>query len=323
MEVDMLLVYLIVGIILIFIVLGILIWAIVSIARGKGKKAPQGKSVQTATSSERSETAQKATSAAMPASIPKPVAGDPELLRIHRDIQTGTIYVEIDGKRYNHLADIYNPQTSRLLLQTVVELNRFTRGVTPATSAKPASPESPGIPSRNAGSPSLQESPPSPGSLAKRGEALLKEPQTPKVEPGTIPPSGSGLLERGFKLSSTPTPAPKAPPQAAGPDDAVSAFEKAKPKTELGSFWSRALTPPSATAAKVGPRPLADELEDILHDIIGNMPSKPTYIVHFKTAADGRLIIEVNGAAHHDVNDVQDDAARQIIQAVIQQWEAK
>jgi hypothetical protein len=316
MEVDILLVYLVVGIILILIVLGILVWAIASIISNKGKKKREdGGSQPPAAPADQTAAPQKGAAASARVLVTKPAVADPELLRIYRNIKTGEIYVEIDGKRYDHLADVHDLQTSRLLLQTVADLNRFTRGVTPATPPKPVAPAGEPAPA------APPDSAPSPGSLAKRGEALLKESQPPKVEPGPIPPAGSGLLERGFKLSSTPPAAPKAPAQTTAPDG--SAFEKAKQKAELGSFWSRALTPPPSSAGKIGPRPLADELEDILREILDDLPDKPGCVVHFRTAADGRLIIEVNGAAYHDVNDVQDATARQIVQAVIRKWEAR
>lgn len=318
MEVDILLVYLVVGIILIFMVLGILIWAIVSIAsNNKGKRREDGAGRPPTASGDEANAPQRAAAASTPVPVTKSVVTDPELMRIYRNISTGAIYVEIDGKRYDHLADVYDPQTSRLLLQTVADLNRFTRGVTPAAPLRPAAP------SGEAGPSVSPDSAPSPGSLAKRGEALMKEPQPPKVEPGPIPPAGSGLLERGFKLSTVPPAAPKASAQPTAVDDSASAFDKVKQKAELGSFWSRALTPPASSGGKIGPRPLADELEDILQDIMDDLPAKPGCVVHFRTAADGRLIIEVNGAAHHDVNDVQDATARQIVQAVVRKWEAK
>ena len=156
----------------------------------------------------------------------------------------------------------------------------------------------------------------------------MKDPQSAKVEPGTIPATGGGLLERALKLSNTPSVPVKTPAQEPKPvpekqTTSPSAFEKTKQKTELGSFWGRALTPSSPGASKVGPRPLADEFEDLLQDIIEEMPSKPAHDLHFRTAADGRLIIEVDGASYQDVSEIQNTVARQIIQAVIKKWESK
>ena len=324
MEGDILLFYLIVGIILIIIVLGILIWAIVSIVSGKDKKAPKERTAQAvSTASERGGADQKTSSV----SARKATSNDAELLIIFRNVNTGAIYVEIDGRQYHHLTDVYDPHTSRLLLQTVADLNRFTRGVMPAVPTKPTA-DTPSQPPRSATLPASQESQPSPGSLAKRGEALMKDPQSAKVEPGTIPATGGGLLERALKLSNTPSVPVKTPAQEPKPvpekqTTSPSAFEKTKQKTELGSFWGRALTPSSPGASKVGPRPLADEFEDLLQDIIEEMPSKPAHDLHFRTAADGRLIIEVDGASYQDVSEIQNTVARQIIQAVIKKWESK
>jgi len=91
----------------------------------------------------------------------------------------------------------------------------------------------------------------------------------------------------------------------------------------MGSFWGRALTSPSTGAGVTGPRPLADELEDILKDLIDSAPERPPRDVHFRTATDGSLIIEVDGTSYQNVGEVKDPVAQQIIKAVIEKWEKK
>ena len=331
---DPLLFYLIVGIILIIIVLGILIWAIVSIATSSTGKKDRKQTAHTAQAKESETSSKSLPSARSSSQALGRGTKDTELLRVFRNMSTGAIYIEIDGKQYHQLTDVHDPQTGRLLLQTVVDLGRFTRGVTPAVQTK-TSPASAERQTQNASllQPKEKQTPkPSDrGSLARRGEALISNPQSTKNEPGATPPPTGGLLERAHRISEDSTPAEKTsdsgskqtPEKAAPISGPKLSPKRAKEKIDMGSFWGRAFTTPSIGTGVAGPRPLADELEDILKDLIDSAPERPPRDVHFRTATDGSLIIEVDGTSFQNVGEIKDPVAQQIIKTVIEKWEKK
>jgi len=337
MEGDLLLLYLIVGIILIIIVLGILIWAIISVAKSStGKEDQEQETKQTARTTQEMESA--ASSRSLPSARNSSQALDhgrkeTELLRVFRDANTGAIYVEINGKQYHQLTDVRDPQTGRLLLQTVADLGRFTRGVTPAVQTKtpPASAE------RQTQNASLLQSKeeqtpktPARGSLARRGEALISDPQPTRSEPRASLPPGNGLLERAYRPSedsppdvgkasgSGSTQTPERPAPTFAPKLSPKRSEE---KIDVGTFWGRALSTPSLGTGVTGPRPLADELEDVLKDLIHSTPESLPRDVHFRTTVDGSLLIEVDGDSYQSVEEVKDPIAQRIIRIVIEKWE--
>jgi hypothetical protein len=337
MEGDPLLLYLIVGIILIVIVLGLLIWAILSVAKSSsGRQDQKQEAQQTARASQEQESAPSSGSLLSTRSSSQTLdhrPEDTELLRAFRDANTGAIYVEIKGKQYHQLTDVRDPQTGRLLLQTVADLGRFTQRVTPAvqTEGSPASAQ------RQTEDASLVQpteehtpKPPDSGSLARRGEALIDDPQPNTSEPTASLPSSDGLMKRAQRIPEDSTrDAAEAPgsgsrqaSEGAAPTFAPNLSPKrSEEKAHMGTFWGRALSTPSIGAGVTGPRPLADELEDVLKDLIDSTPESIPRDVHFRTAADGSLLIEVDGESYHSVAEVKDPIGQRIIKVVIAKWE--
>lgn len=337
MEPDVLLIYLIVGIALIFIVLGLLVWAVVTILKGsKSKNASVAHGRQAAQELQSNATKTMAGELVAHLDSAPPLTfsdKDIELLKICRDVNSGNIYIEMEGKQYHKLSDIHDPKTGRLLLQTVADLNRFTRGVVPAVQTSLAA----GTNRQQPHSASLlqprasteEPATPKPGSLAQRGAALIDNAHAEKVEPGAVPPQPSSLLQRVYNMSETveeiskkQTPEPRMEEKPA-PLRQAKTRPSGEPKVNLGSFWGRALTPVSTGSPVTGPRPLADELEDILVKLTDEMPDKPRHQIHFKTASDGRLVIEVDNTPYDDVNAIQDAEVKQTIRTVIGRWEKK
>lgn len=332
MEVDLLLLYLIVGIILIFVVLAMLIWAVVTIARRRSGDSQPERGAKTTDRHPRSDLGEN--SPELPPPDPGPVwndgAGpnDTEILRVFRDDSTRTISIEIDGKRYHQLTDIREPQTERLLLQIVDDLRGFTRHIVPAakTEAQTLNGDSRRL---DAGSNqrSAQQKPaaPEPGSQPKRGGALTAD--TVRDQGSSASPIG-GLIERAARISDdsesfdeTPSGGAAQPPHDAALAGGVSRPPRsAEEKRDIGTFWGRALSPVNSGGV-TGPRPLADELEDIWKGLIENAPEKPDRDVHFRTAMDGSLIIDVDGTSYQNLADITDPVAQHIIRAVIRKWE--
>ena len=337
MEGDLLLLYLIVGIILIVIVLGILVWTIISVAKSSTGKQDQKKEArQTARASQEIESAPSSGSLLSARSSSQTLEhhlADTELLRVFRDASIGAVYVEINGNQYHQLTDVHDPQTGRLLLQTVADLGRFTRGVIPAVQTKPQ-PASAERQTQNASLLQPKDSqtpkPPDRGSLAKRGEALISDLQPNRSEPKTSPPPSNGLLERAHRIPEDSTQdAGKGSGSGSGQtsEGAAPTFapnlspKKGGERIDVGTFWGRALSTPSIGAGVTGPRPLADELESVLTHLIDSTPESIPRDVHFRTAADGSLLIEVDGKSYQSIEEVKDPIAQRIIKIVIEKWE--
>jgi hypothetical protein len=343
---DDLLIYLIAFIILAVIVGIILVWVIVSAVRKRGQSSPQHgadpKPVPTTTPAPAPAVVEKMESPA-----------DKEVLRVLRDMSSGAMYLEVDGRVYRSITDIRSPEVSRLVQQVAADMTRFSRNVTPAVSgtgslnahavppagqpgqatrisgqtAKPASL----IQSHDANISPLSSTQTT-GSLARRGEALINPstPPRPPAEPVTTPapPPTPRLLSRTGKLGSLPgTELPKKPitgPLSTPTEDRVdlSAPKDSKPKVDLKSFWGRALSTPNATPGAAGPRPLADELETVLQQLLQGLATPPPFEVHFRTASDGRLLIDIDGVSYPGLEAIEDPSAKQLVQIVIKKWEA-
>jgi hypothetical protein len=250
---------------------------------------------------------------------------------VFRDESTSAISIEIDGKRYHKLTDIHDPQTGRQLLQTVADLGRFIHRITPVakTVASSVRAEEQPIDASSTHRHAQQNGEaPEPGSLAKRGEALIANTSSRQHDPESNDSDIGGLLGRtgGLKGNSTSpqqaSPAgPAQPPHEGVPVGSLRLPPRsAEEKRDVGTFWGRVLSPVQSSDA-VGPRPLADELEDILKGLTDSGSDKPDRDVHFRTAIDGSLIIDVDGTSYENLADITDSAAQQIIRAVIRKWE--
>ena len=324
MNIDILLVYLIALVCLIFVVVGILIWVLTSSNKNKKPKQQQ---------LDKNLTPQSTVSKHPPLPpVPQPATEqvsppkDKEMLRVFRDVATGAIYIDVEGQQYRQITDIRSPEIGRIVLQIVADLGRFTRGVTPAVQPGAAAPATKPVSLlQPQAKPAAAQ--PSPGSLAKRGEALSQPPGSPKVEPQPRPPATSGLLDKGYKLD-TPSPAEAVTPVPTRKDPVVTPPplmpKEPVQKVDVGSFWGRILSRPgSSSAGSVGPRPLADELEDVLQDHMGDLTEVPVKEIHFRTATDGTLSIEVGGVAYSDMEALPDQATKDIVRAVVRKWERK
>jgi hypothetical protein len=333
---DDLLIYLVAFVILAVIVAVLLVWVIVSAVKSRNKKPP---SMQTA--ADPSPRAAPAAAPAVPEKEESP--SDKEVLRVLRDMSSGTLYLEVDGRTYRNITDIRSPEVSRLVQQVAADMMHFARNVTPVISAAGAAPLNPHL-----GTPSVPVSPtakvpsliqthdstpplgtPTPGSLARRGEALINPSAPARPAAEATPASGPAaprLLGRTGKLAAGAEP-PKKPttgPLSAPADEHVdlSASKDAKPKAVSTSFWGRVLTSPNTTSGVAGPRPLADELEDVLQQLLHGLTKAPPFEVHFRTASDGGLRIDINGVSYPGIDAIEDPAAKKLVQIVVNKWEA-
>jgi hypothetical protein len=340
---DDLLVYLIALIVLTVIVAVLLIWVVVSAL--KKKRDPQSSPIEVV-----AEPKPSPSPVAAPVVLEKaePLA-DREVLRVLRDMSSGTLYLEVEGRAYRNVTEIHSPEVSRLVQQVAADMIRFARNVTPAVPAAGAAPltshlaPTMGPVSPVAKAPSLIQAhdstppmgTPTPGSLARRGEALINPAPPPP------PPAAPGLLSRTSRLATAgndPAKKPNTGPLSAtakkpktGPLSSpatqaeervdLSAIKDNKAKVDVGSFWGRALSSPN-TAGVAGPRPLADELEDVLQALLHSLAKAPPFEVHFKTAGDGSLLIDIDGVSYQGVDAIRDPAAKQLVQIVIKKWEA-
>jgi len=322
-------------IILVVIVGILLVWVIVSAMRNRRRSAPRGGADP--------KPVPAATPAPAPAEVEKVESpADKEVLRVLRDMSSGVICLEVEGRVYRSITDIRSPEVSRLVQQVAADMTRFARNVTPAVpgagslsahavphSAQPG--QATRIPTQTAKPASLMQahdnsipftSAPTTGSLARRGEALSKPAETAPA------PAAPRLLSRAGKLGPVPgAELPKKPitgPLSAPTEGRVdlSAPKDSKPKVDLKSFWGRALSNPNAAPGAAGPRPLADELEAVLQQLLHSLTTPPPFEVHFKTASDGRLLIDIDGVSYPGLDAIEDPTARQLVQIVIKKWEA-
>ncbi len=356
---DDLLIYLIALVVLTVIVAALLIWVVAS-----GLKQRR----------DRKSTAAEVVAEPKPAPVSVPVvaetaepAADQEVLRVLRDMSSGALYLEVEGRVYRSITEVHSPDVSRLVQQVAADMMRFARNVTPAVPATGPTPlphpASAGTAGAVAKGPSLIQphdvtppaGTPTPGSLARRGEALINPgtPATPAPrllgraarlaaasetkKPTTGPLSapekkaGTGPLSATAKKSGTgplsaPTRKPGTGPLSAATDTVdrvdLSLIKDNRPKVDIGSFWGRALSSPTTGSGIAGPRPLADELENVLKGLLNGLAKAPPFEIHFKTASDGSLLIDVDGVSFRGVDAIQDPAAKQLVQIVIRKWEA-
>lgn len=327
---SILLYYLIAFVVLALLVSALLVWAIVAAMRNR-KRNLQTPLVMPGH-------AEKQAAAASPAPTQ-----DAEVMRVMRDRQNGAIYVEVERNAYRELTDIRSPEVGRLVLQAVSDLVRFTRGVTPAVASSANVAPPPLVGQRPTSSPpasALQNSAsgmapaeisPTSGSLAKRGEALIK----PNGIPRSSDPSRPADSERADRTRSAPAGEARSTSTGTGPLRSPTGASDIRPSTgstgplvqptqqriDMKSFWERALSRPAASGV-TGPRPLADELEDVLRELVRSSPKALPVEVHFKTADDGHLVIGVNGIEYASAEDIADPIGRQLVLTVIRKWES-
>ncbi len=102
--------------------------------------------------------------------------------------------------------------------------------------------------------------------------------------------------------------------------------QKQSPVANQRSIWwffGAEHSPGQHGIAVTGPRQSPTNWEDILVKLTDEMPDKPRHQIHFKTASDGRLVIEVDNTPYDDVNAIQDAEVKQTIRTVIGRWEKK
>lgn len=64
------------------------------------------------------------------------IVGDAvEVLRVYRDLADGSLVLEVQGKRYHHISQVYDPQVRRRLMGSIEDLKSFASGVTAPLSA--------------------------------------------------------------------------------------------------------------------------------------------------------------------------------------------
>jgi hypothetical protein len=125
---------------------------------------------------------------------------------------------------------------------------------------------------------------------------------------------------------------PPAPLASAAP---VQGGKAPAPKTDDPSVPS--MTPGSMlrqmTRAAMGHAPepvpdkpaisIADQIEDLLQARIADDPAYEQRSIHIKPALDGGVRIEVDGTYYDGVGDVEDEAVRALLVAVVREWEER
>jgi hypothetical protein len=70
------------------------------------------------------------------------------------------------------------------------------------------------------------------------------------------------------------------------------------------------------------PRSMADEIEELLQYRLTVNPDFSHRSVHIRSAEDGTIIVEVDGATFDGVGSVSDESVRSFLQDTIREWEA-
>ena len=81
--------------------------------------------------------------------------------------------------------------------------------------------------------------------------------------------------------------------------------------------------PAASPAPPPGPRPMADEIEEMLQYRLTLTPEMVHRSIHIRPAIDGGIEVEVDGRYFDSVGAVPDEEVRSFLQDIIREWEAR
>jgi hypothetical protein len=105
----------------------------------------------------------------------------------------------------------------------------------------------------------------------------------------------------------------------------------APPSADIEREFLRSLqTPPKPTAkapSKAAEEPpalgIVGQIEEALQKWLTGRPDMLPRNIHVRSAPDGSLRVQVDGRFYHGIDEVPDPAVRELLQAVIKDWESK
>jgi hypothetical protein len=210
-----------------------------------------------------------------------------EIMRVLRDEDTGTIVVEIEGRRYRQLVEIRDGRIGNQVLGAIADLIKFTGGIVRGQWA--AASATPVVPTR--------ESPPQPQVVE------------PTSSPRAVELPGSDEEEEAFirRLRQEDFQVDKTPPEEAQPS--------------IMGYFTRQRKPEAAAEGIGTGGTFIDEIEAILQRMISTYPTPLDKEVHVRTGPDGGLQIQVGGQYFSRSDEVPDPAIRDLIKAAVKEWE--
>ncbi len=223
-----------------------------------------------------------------------------EVLRVWRDVVDGSLVIQVGGEYYRSLDAIRAAGQERRFLAVLRELAQLARQDTRQTSSSPTAPR------------------PAAMAVPEESETAPPEAAPPPAAEDTIP----------AESSPPPGPAPVqplAPPSVSAASAAVSEVEP------LGSFFDNVKkaikrggkAPARGEEIEDQPPGIAGQIEAYLQYRIALTPEHQNRSIHVRPAADGSVRIEVDGVFHETVGDIPDEAVREFVITVIQEWEER
>jgi hypothetical protein len=211
-----------------------------------------------------------------------------EVMRVMRDLADGSLLVEMEGRRYNSLHHMADPQVRRRFLGNAQALAQFAGlGVEGEMPDLPEIPvDVPAPPPPVSPTPPVEESP-------------ADQPVVPAAAPPPPPPD-----------------APPPPVMSAG----RSSSETVSRPQRRGLFG---LGGSKESGEVEEPKTMAEEIEELLQYRLTLNPDLAQRSIHIRPAHHGGVLIEVDGQSFDGVGEVEDETARDFIQSVIQEWEAR
>lgn len=210
-----------------------------------------------------------------------------EIARMVRNLRSGELGVEINGKIFATSTDL-TPAQRENLIQIHDELQLWL-GVDD-------------LPGRTASAPAQSPQAPTPRLAPAGGE----RPASPPVSSRSV----------STLAPSTPLPAQK-PPR---PEPASNVRP---PSLEIGDILSRAMNPTDpAREAQDAPTTLAGQVDAIIQERLLLSPLKDRSI-KLKDSPDGGIVVLVDGQRYHGVGEVAETQVREFIQACVAEWEKK
>ncbi len=293
-------------IVLLLMAVGIFVFIITYLQRGGSKSKPPARRRSEVAAAPDPPPSQPITAAAPSSLEPTESAAPPvemptrpgEVMRVYRDLQTGQIMIEVEGKQYAHLREIHDAQVGRRVLWAISDLLRFTGGM----AANPQALQN---------IPKPQEPPP----VTPLPVPAQPVPSSATPAPAAPAPAASAMIE-----TPLPRPAPTRPPTyVAPPVSDLKPQEKGIGPT-ITTFFRRGLQP-SAPVQRLPS--FIEEIETILQTYIESLPTPLPYEVHMRADRSGTLQIEVGNEVYSSPNDVADEHIRSLIKAAVAEWEKR
>jgi hypothetical protein len=210
-----------------------------------------------------------------------------EVMRVLRDETSGSLIIEVEGRRYRRLAEIRDGRIGRRVLWAIADLLSFAeevpleavaRSVPAVTNAPPPTPQPEPTPATPSPTPAPAVSAKALAATEEEFLRRLKEESLEETKKQQTKPARFGLLRH----------------------------KPAKPTSELAK-----------------PHAFVDEIEEILQEFIRESVVPVEKPAHVQTGPEGALEIEVDGKVYERPDDVPDPIVRGLIKAAVEEWESR